>query len=451
MSNKLRSSSALQRGVESSRLSITYVSIHSLKPSPDTTRRHSRRQMKSLVRSIEDFGFKVPALVDRDNVVRVGNARVEAAKEAGLEEIAVIYIRDLTAEQMRLFSIADNKLAEGACWDNEGLRAVFAEIAILAPELDLGSSAFTITERDIIIGNAEADRLTDFDDVPPPSTEGTIARIGERYTLGRHVVVCGSAIDPEVIKQALAGQKVRTVASDPPYNQKVGEISGLGVKKHREFAMASGEMKRPQFVEFLVQAIKATQDHLIDGALLYLFMDWRHLSELLSAAEATKLDYLNLLVWAKTNAGMGSFYRSAHEMIGVFKHGKAPHLNNVELGRNGRSRTNVLHYPGANTFAKGRNQALELHPTVKPVALMADLILDSSEPGDLILDPFGGSGSTLIAAEKTDRRACLVEIDPIYVDVILHRFKAATGIMPVLETTGETLDELAAQRVSGEA
>jgi len=195
-----------------------------------------------------------------------------------------------------------------------------------------------------------------------------------------------------------------------------------------------------------VLAVAAVRAHLMEGALLYLFMDWRHIGQLLAAAEQSELAHLNLLVWAKTNAGMGSFYRSAHELIGVFKAGKAPHLNNVELGRHGRYRTNVLHYPGVNTFSKGRNKSLELHPTVKPVALMADLILDSSAPGEVILDSFGGSGTTLIAAEKTDRKACLVEIDPGYVDVIVRRFEAATGQSAILLETGQTFDELQSER-----
>ncbi len=215
--------------------------------------------------------------------------------------------------------------------------------------------------------------------------------------------------------------------------------------------MASGEMDKPQFTTFLASAIKATQSQLLDGAVLYLFMDWRHIAELIAASEAAELSFLNLLVWAKTNAGLGSFYRSAHELVGVFKHGDAPHVNAVELGRHGRNRTNVLSYPGVNTFSRGRNKALQLHPTVKPVALMADLILDSSAEGDVILDPFGGSGTTLIAAERTARTACLVEIDPGYVDVIVKRFEDATGEIGVHAETGEPFADLARRRREGEA
>jgi DNA modification methylase len=433
-------------------LRIEHVSLESLKAGPNQTRRHTKRQLKKLARSINDHGFLVPVVIYGNNVIAAGNARVQAAALAGLTEVPVIRASHLSDEQMRLFAMGDNKLTEGGTWDFDALRAEFGDIAISAPQLDQDLSGFCIAERDIIIGRHRTDELTDLDDAPLPDKAPPASRIGDRYLLGRHVLVCGDATDPMVISRAVGDRKVRTVASDLPYNVRIsGNVSGLGEHKHGEFAMASGEMSKSQFVAFLVGAVLAAVPHLVDGALLYFFMDWRHLAELLEVSEKTELGYLNLLVWAKTNAGMGSFYRSAHEMIGVFKHGEAPHRNNVELGRHGRNRTNVLHYPGANTFAKGRKKALELHPTVKPVALIADLILDSSGPGELILDPFGGSGTTLIAAEKTDRIAVLVEIDPAYVDVTIRRFEAATGEAAIHEETGLTFAQLVAQRAEGRA
>jgi hypothetical protein len=449
----LNSSTSLSSSnLAGSQLRIEYVSLESLQAGPNQTRRHTRRQLKKLARSIIDHGFLVPVVTYGNNIIAAGNARVQAAALAGLTEVPVVRASHLSDEQMRLFAMADNKLTEGGTWDFNALRAEFGEIAISAPQLDQDLSGFCIAERDIIIGRHRADELTDLDDAPPPAKAPPTSRIGDRYLLGRHVVVCGDATDPVVITRAVGGRQVRTVASDVPFNVRIGgNVSGLGEHKHGEFAMASGEMSKSQFVEFLASAILSTLPHLVDGALLYLFMDWRHLAELLEASDEAKLSYLNLLVWAKTNAGMGSFYRSAHEMIGVFKHGQAPHRNNVELGRHGRNRTNVLHYPGANTFAKGRKKALELHPTVKPVALIADLILDSSGPGELILDPFGGSGTTLVAAEKTDRSAVLIEIDPAYVDVTIKRFEAATGGMAIHEETGLPFAQLVAQRLEGRA
>lgn len=449
MPKNSRSSSAPSSNFAGLQLRIEYLPINSLKAGPNRTRKHSRRQLKELARAIREHGFLVPVVIYGDNVLATGNARVEAAAAAGLSEVPVVRADHLSDEQMRLFALADNKLAEGAEWDLDAVRAEFADIAVIAPELDLDSSGFCIAERDIIFGRHRTDELADLDDAPAPAKSPPISRVGDRYRLGRHTLVCGDATDEAVLAAAVGGRQVRTVASDLPYNVRIaGNVSGLGEHKHREFAMASGEMSKSQFIDFLARAITGTRPYLIDGAILYLFMDWRHLPELVQASARSELAYLNLLVWAKTNAGMGSFYRSAHELIGVFKHGEAPHRNNVNLGRDGRNRTNVLHYPGANTFAKGRKKALELHPTVKPVALMADLILDSSGPGELILDPFGGSGTTLIAVEKTERTACLVELDPGYVDVT-RRFEELTGVDAVHEESGLPFAQLAAQRSEG--
>ncbi len=436
------------------RLTLEYVPIDSLKTVERVLRHRKRRQIKQIGRSIQDHGFLVPLVVRKDNTVVTGNARLAAAKLIGLREVPIIRDEHLSAEQSRLFAIADNKLAEGVVWDLGALAIEFAEIALDVPELDQDRSGFSITERDIIFGRCRTDDLGDLDDAQADDGEsnagGATARLGDVILLGRHTVVCGDATDPAVIARAVGDRQIRTVASDVPYNVKIaGNVSGTN--RFEEFAMASGEMNKPQFTAFLASAIKATQPHLLDGAILYLFMDWRHIAELIAASEAAGLAYLNLLVWAKTNAGMGSFYRSAHELVGVFKHGDAPHVNTVELGRHGRNRTNVLSYPGVNTFSKGRNKALQLHPTVKPVALMADLILDSSAEGDVILDPFGGSGTTLIAAERTARTACLVEIDPRYVDVIVKRFEAATGEIAIHAETGEPFAELARRRREGES
>lgn len=454
MPNNIRATTALRPSYGDIRLKLEYVSVDSIIVPERILRPHKRRQIKQIARSITEHGFLVPLIVRKDKTLVTGHARLAAAKWLGLREAPVIPAEHLSDAELRLFAIADNKLAEGVEWDTRALAIEFEEIAILEPNIDLDRSAFSITERDIIIGRKLDDDVGDLDDTSAaesePVTGPATARLGEVYLLGRHTVVCGDAIDPAVVAMAVGDRRVRTVASDMPFNVKIdGHVSGT--KRHSEFAMASGEMTKPQFTNFLASGIRASQPYLVDGAVLYLFMDWRHIAELIAASEETDLAFLNLLVWAKTNAGLGSFYRSAHELIGVFKHGSAPHLNNVELGRHGRYRTNVLNYPGVNTFGRGRDKALKLHPTVKPTALMADLILDSSAEGDVILDPFGGSGTTLIAAERTGRIACLVEIHPHYVDVIIRRYEEATGEVAVLALTGEPFTELARRRGEGDA
>lgn len=430
------------------RLSIEYVAVERLCLPDRAVRVHSQRQIKALGKSLRDFGAIIPVVIDRNDVVFVGAAVVQAAAQIGVVELPTVRITHLDDHQLRLFRIAHTKLSDGGSWDLDALRIEFADIAMERPEVSLCSSGFSIPERDIIFGRHRASEMVDLDDQPALSSAPPVSRLGDRWRLGRHVVVNGDATDSAVIARAVDGQMVRTVASDLPYNVKIdGNVSGRGQHQHGDFAMASGEMDRERFTAFLRQALGATQPHLHDGALLYLFMDWRHLLELQAAAEESGLSYLNLLVWAKSNAGMGSLYRSAHEMIGVFKHGHAPHINNVELGRHGRNRTNVIHMPGVNGFGKGRGKALAAHPTVKPVGMMADLILDSSGPGDLILDPFGGSGTTLIAAEKTDRTAALVEYDSGYVDVICRRYEALTGTPAVHAESGATFAETAKVRI----
>ena len=429
------------------RLQIEYPPLADLSLPPRSVRSHTQRQIKALAKSLRDFGAIIPAVVDRSGVIVAGAAIIEAARRIGMPDFPVVRITHLDDHELRLFRIAHSKLAEGGSWDTEALRLEFADITMERPVLDLGSSGFQIAERDIIYGRHRATEMADLDDHVSPGEGPPVSQLGDVFRLGRHIVVCGSATSADVVARALDGRTVRLFASDLPYNVKIaGNVSGLGKKKHGEFQQASGEMDRAEFTAFLADAIATAQPHLIDGALLYLFMDWRHLAELMEAAEGCSLAQLNLLVWAKTNAGMGSFYRSAHELIGVFKHGDEPHLNNVELGRFGRNRTNVIHMPGVNTFGKGRSKALELHPTVKPVGLIADLILDASAPGDLILDPFAGSGTTLIAAEKTDRIAALVELDPVYIDVICRRFEAFNGEVAIHIDSGMTFAELKQSR-----
>jgi DNA modification methylase len=376
-----------------------------------------------------------------------GVSRWEAALLLELSTIPVIRVEHLTEGQLRLFAIADNKLPEGVEWIDDELRIELAEIELLEPELDLTSSGLVIAEIDGLYGRHRTRELADFDDLPELEPGEPVNQIADVWNLGRHVFGCGDARDPAFLSRILGGRKVRILLSDPPWNLKIeGVVSGNGRVKHDDFVMAAGEMSKATFITFLTEFIQTAKAHLVEGALAYIFMDWRNLDALTAAANACDLAQKNLLIWCKENASLGSLYRSRHELIGLYKHGDAPHINNIKLGKHGRNRSNVLFYPGVNSFSKGRGKALETHPTCKPISLLADLILDTSAPGDLILDPFGGSGSTLIAAEKTERTACLIELDPIYADGIIRRFEKLTGQSAIHADSGKTFSEVAADR-----
>lgn len=450
MNAKHLESTTLARGsnVAGAQIRVEYVSPTLLKPLSRQVRRRTREHTKGIARSINDFGFLNPILVDAQMRIVAGVGRWDAALMLELTSVPIIRVEHLTEGQLRLFSIADNKLPEGVEWINNELRIELAEIELLEPELDLTSSGLEMAQIDTLYGQARTAELDEFDE-PPPLEEGEpINRVGDRWDLGRHGLACGDARDAALVDQLVGDRRVRILLSDPPWNLKIkGVVSGNGRIKHDDFVMAAGEMSKQTFVTFLTEFIGAAQPHLVDGALLYIFMDWRNLDALTAAATACDLVQKNLLVWCKDNAGLGSLYRSRHELIGLYKHGEAPHINNIKLGRHGRNRSNVLFYPGVNSFSKGRDKALETHPTCKPISLLADIILDTSGRGDLILDPFGGSGATLIAAEKTDRTACLIELDPIYADAIIRRFERVTGQNVIHSETGQTFAEIFAERL----
>jgi DNA modification methylase len=428
---------------------VDYVSPALLKPPSRRVRRRTRAQVKRIARSMNDFGCLVPIIVDALMRIVSGVGRWEAATLLGLTSIPIIRVEHLTEGQLRLFAIADNKLPEGVQWVKDELRIELAEIELLEPELDLTSSGLAMAEIDQIYGQHRTSELDEYDEPPELESGDPVNREGDAWDLGRHAFACGDARDAALISRLVKGRQVRIVLSDPPWNLKIkGVVSGNGRVKHDDFIMAAGELSKPEFVAFLTEFISASQPHLVDGALLYIFMDWRNLDALTAAATACNLVQKNLLVWCKDNAALGSLYRSQHELIGLYKHGEASHINNIQLGRHGRNRSNVIFYSGVNTFSKGRQKALETHPTCKPVRMLADIILDTSERGDLILDPFGGSGSTLIAAEKTDRTACLVELDPTYADAIIRRYEKVTGQEAAHRETGKTFAELAAERLA---
>ncbi len=423
---------------------IVWISGTELVPYKNNPRTHSKNQIRQIARSIEEFGFTNPVLIDRDSNIIAGHGRVKAAEYLGIEQVPTLCLADMTEAQKRTYIIADNRLAENAGWDDELLALEFE--GLLELDIDLTLTGFDMGEIDLIIGNDEAPQEEEEVEIPDPS-DPIVTRVGDLWLCGHHRVVCGNALKRSDYKHLMEGILADLIFTDSPFNVKIdGHVSGKGAIKHSEFAMASGEMSRDEFEAFLEKVCCNLVQASRPGSLHFHCMDWRHLPELLHAGEKHYTEFKNLCVWNKSNAGMGSLYRSRHELVLLFKNGTAPHINNVALGKYGRNRSNVWSYPGVNTFGKGRMAQLALHPTVKPVAMIADAILDCSNPGDLVLDPFLGSGSTLLAAERTGRKCYGMEIDPLYVDVVLRRFEAATGIEPIHLKTGLGFRELSLDR-----
>jgi DNA modification methylase len=429
-------------------LRIEHVTIERLKLDARNPRVHSDRQVKQIAGSIEAFGFNVPVLADQDGNLLAGHGRVHAARRLGLREIPVIRLEHLTPEQARAFSIADNRLSETSSWDDGLLAEVFRDLASVELSFDLEATGFTMGEIDLRIEGLSLSTAGNPDpaDEPPAALNQTpVSRPGDLWQLGRHRLLCGNALDQAAYDRLMQGIAAELVFTDPPYNVPIdGHVSGKGRVRHREFLMAAGQMTPAQFIRFLATALELAVRHSAAGSLHYVCMDWRHQHELLSAALGIYAEFKNMCVWVKDNAGMGSLYRSQHELIFVFKNGRTPHRNNIELGRHGRNRTNVWHYPSLNNFGrKGEEGNLAaLHPTVKPVALIADAILDCSARGDLVLDPFLGSGSTLLAAERVGRICRGMELDPLYVDAAIRRWQHFTGDSAIHATTGNRFDDL---------
>ena len=411
----------------------------SLKPSPRNARTHSRKQLRQIADSIRRFGFTSPVLIDGEDQILAGHGRVAAALEIGMSSVPVLCIGDLTPAERKAYMLADNKIAINAGWDAELLALELQELTDL--EFDVELTGFSLAEIDFVIDQAreaKVDRSDEPEDAMPAGSNVAVSVPGDLWVLGNHRLVCGDAMEPNVFHRLLDNALADLVFTDPPYNVKIdGNVCGSGSVKHREFAFASGEMSEAQFTEFLRITLGNASNAMRDGAIAFVCMDWRHLGEVLAAGHACFSELKNLVVWNKTNGGMGSFYRSKHELIFVFKKGEAAHTNSFGLGETGRYRTNVWDYAGISSLGASRSEELAMHPTVKPVALVADAIRDCSRRGDVVLDCFAGSGSTLIAAEKTGRLARLVEYDPLYCDTIVRRWEAYTGRNAIHLTSGE--------------
>jgi DNA modification methylase len=426
---------------------LEFQSVDALIPYARNARTHSKAQVEQIARSIREFGFIAPVITAADGTILAGHGRVLAAKRLGLKVVPTIRVSHLTEAQKRAYILADNKIALNAGWNEELLAIELSYLAELEIDLEIEITGFSGPEIDIILEGAHEDAEPE-DPVPlPPSPEHTVSQPGDLWRLGPHRLLCGDARSDTDVARLMARAKAQMVFVDPPYNVPIdGNVCGLGSIHHPDFEMASGEMSPETYIEFLSDALSLLAKHSINGSLHYVCSGWQHLYEVLTAARDIYTEQKALCVWNKTNGGMGSLYRSKHELVLVFKSGRQRHVNNVELGRHGRNRTSVWDYSGVNTFRAGRLQDLADHPTSKPIAMVADAILDASRRKGIVLDTFAGSGTTILAAERVGRRGYGLEIDPRYVDVALRRWTETTGEAPVHAETDATLDEVAAHR-----
>lgn len=425
------------------------LSIDTLKPYPRNSRTHSQKQIRQIANSIERFGFTNPVLVSQDGEIIAGHGRVEAARLLGRRSVPTLCLAHLSAAERRAYVLADNKLALNAGWDREILAIELQ--ALIDLEFDIELTGFSLAEVDLAIDEANessSDGPMAPEDAIPNQSREPVTQLGDIWELGRHRLLCGDTRDVEGMDRLMDGELADLVFTDPPYNVAIdGNVCGLGSVKHREFAFASGEMSESQFTGFLAETLGNISRVVRDGAIAFVCMDWRHMGELLAAGSQSFTELKNLVVWNKTNGGMGAFYRSKHELVFVFKQGTATHTNTFGLGETGRYRTNVWDYAGISSIGANRSDELAMHPTVKPVALIADALRDCSRRGEIVLDGFGGSGSTLIAAEKTGRSGRLIEYDPIYCDTIVRRWQDYTGKRATLSGASSCFEDLADERL----
>ena len=423
---------------------IEWIETTALTPNRRNARTHSTKQIGQIAASIKTFGFLVPIVVDEPRNIIAGHGRYAAAQKLGLDKVPVIAVSGLSPAKKRALALADNKIAENAGWDREILAVELPELSelLVSDNLDILITGFAAAEIDQIIVDFETD--TDGADAVDETLldQPPVTQPGQLWQLGAHRILCGDARDPAMLERLIGGEKAAMAFLDPPYNVRVRDIVGRGRVQHAEFAMASGEMSQSEFVAFLTEVLRAAATASNNGAVHCVCMDWRHIGDLVAAGHAVYGELLNLAVWVKTNAGQGSFYRSQHELIAIFRVGDAAHLNNIELGRHGRNRSNVWHYSGVNTFRGGRLEELHAHPTVKPVALVADAIKDCTRRGEIVLDTFSGSGTTLLAAERVGRRGFVLEIEPRFVDVAIRRWQSMTRKDGIDVESGRCFDEM---------
>jgi DNA modification methylase len=422
-------------------LDLAYIPLGNLRTPAREIRKLDPAHVREVANSIRALGFCAPILVGRNNLILDGAARAEAARVLGLDRAPCVKIEHLSENDQRVLRLAVNRLGETGQWNLDELKLEFEELILADAPIEI--SGFTFGEIDqIVLGEA-----VEQGPLEPEADAVAVARLGDVFELGPHRIACGTATDSATLRRLMQGDaRAQLVLTDEPYNVPIaGHVTG---SQHREFGMASGEMTAAEFLAFNEAWMEAVLPCLCDGGVFGTFIDWRGLPTVSATATKLRLRPLNLIVWAKTNAGMGSLYRSQHELLPLFKSGSATHINNIELGKRGRWRSNVWTYPGASSPGSDSRRGLKDHPTVKPTAMLVDALLDLTHRGDIVIDPFLGSGSTLIAAELTGRVCRGVELDPLYVDVIIRRYQAITGGVVTLTETGEEFDVMAARRVA---
>ena len=425
---------------------IKWVSPLGLKPNSRNARTHSKKQIRQIADSVLAFGFVVPIVVDENNTILLGHGRLAAAVDLDLNQVPVIVLGGLSEAKKRALILADNKITDNAGWDRERLAIELPELAelLIDEELDISITGFEPVEIDQIVIDFEEDSADPADAMDRAwQSAQVVSRPEDLWHLGNHRLLCGDARDGDHLDRLMGRDHASMAFLDPPYNVRINGVVGRGRIKHAEFAMASGEMSPSEFIAFLEETLGNAARVSRDRAVHFVCMDWAHIRELIEAGREVYDAMLNLAVWVKSNAGQGSFYRSQHELIGVFRVGEFKHLNNVELGRHGRYRSNVWHYAGVNSFGAGRMDDLAAHPTVKPVAMIADALKDCTRRGDIVLDTFAGAGTTILAAERVGRRAYSLELEPKYVDVAIRRWQAFTRRDAVHADTGQTFDDVA--------
>jgi DNA modification methylase len=422
-------------------IQIEYRAVADLVLDARNPRQHSQRQVNQIADSIREFGFVMPVVVDEKGQVVIGHGRVLAAKKLRMPKIPAVEIRHLSAAQIKALRLADNRLGQHSHWDERLLGESLLELKQLDVDFDLSITGFSLPEIDLAIQKLSLASLEDED--AGSETGVPVCQIGDVWQLEGHLVYCGDATSEAAFATLMKDEHADVVFVDPPYNVRIdGPVSGKGKVRHREFGQASGELSREEFIRFLADSCNLLKAYSKDGAIHYICMDWKHLEELLAAGREVYAELKNIVAWVKSMAGLGSLYRSQHELICVFKSGTGRHTNNIELGKNGRHRTNVWEYDSANAQARKGNNVIELHPTVKPVQLVMDALLDCSNRGDIVLDCFLGSGTTLLAAERTGRTCRGIELDPLYVDTAIRRWQNVTGLDAVRVSDGRLFSDI---------
>lgn len=425
--------------------------VEDLKPFARNARTHSDKQIECLAHSMQAFGFINPVLVDLNNVIIAGHGRVTAARRVGLSHVPAARIEGLTADQLRAYRLADNRLAELAGWDQQILAIELQHLMEVDLDFNIETIGWNMPEIEIMLDGMQKDEGKDTADDIPEMGKTAVSRQGDLWLLGPHRILCGSALDPKAYDRILRGKQARLVLQDPPWNIPVSSISGLGKTQHRAFVMGNGEMTDAEFRQFLRDQIRCNIAHALPGAVFEIFIDWRSVEKVIAAGNAEGLELINICVWTKAQGGMGSLFRSQHELVVVFKKPGGPIRNNVQLGRFGRNRTNVWAVPGQNSFGADRMEALQMHPTSKPIILLAEAMRDVTNVGEIVLDSFLGSGSAVISAERTGRIACGMELDPLYIDTIVRRWEKFAGREALLEGDGRSFADIEAAREEPES